>query len=275
MLQLIYQNAEFAVAGLAAVALFALNQNKPKDGAPLTNAADELALAFLSLLPLSYTDWLQKNLSYAGYHSGLALSRLASFKLYPAAAAVMAAIVLPPAILAAVIVMFFFAADIHLLLKAKKRQSEISAALPQAIDLMLLCVDAGLSLDATMQRIAGETGTVKNALNEELAKLGKDILLGMDRESAYQELYRRTGVEDLKSFTAALNQSSKMGLSISKILRAQSQFIMLRQSQRAEEKAARLPIWMAFPLWFCIMPSLMLVLLGPSLLNFLGRIARP
>ena len=111
-------------------------------------------------------------------------------------------------------------------------------------------------------------------MNEELAKLGRDILLGMDRERAYHELYRRTGVEELKSFAAALNQSSKMGLSVSKILRAQSQFIRMRQNQKAEEKAARLPIWMAFPLWFCIMPSLLLILLGPSVLSFLEKLAR-
>ena len=90
----------------------------------------------------------------------------------------------------------------------------------------------------------------------------------MDRERAYQDLYNRTGVDELKTFGSALVQASKLGLSVAQILRAQSEFVRKKQSQKIEEKAMKMPIYMAFPLWFCIMPSLMLLVLGPSLIKF-------
>jgi tight adherence protein C len=90
----------------------------------------------------------------------------------------------------------------------------------------------------------------------------------MERQRAYQELYVRTGVDELKTLGAALNQGSKLGLGIARILRAQSEFIRTKQSQKAEERAFKLPVYMAFPLWFCIMPALMVILLAPSLIMF-------
>ena len=98
--------------------------------------------------------------------------------------------------------------------------------------------------------------------------LGREVLLGMDRERAYRELYHRTGVDELKTLGSALAQANKLGLSIARILRAQSEFIRKRQGQKAEENAMKMPIYMAFPLWFFIMPSLMLLVLGPSLIKF-------
>ena len=274
-MQLIFQNMEFAIAGLLAVIIFFWKgeHNSHTQGVR-SNVLDDIASAVTAVLPGTYHDWLKLQLSYAGMQSTAAVARLASFKVYPALISIALSLVLPFIWTVPLGIAVFFVADLVLISRVKARQAEIAASLPQAIDLMLLCVDAGLGLDATMQRIASDTSSVKNALNDELAKLGRDILLGMDRESAYHELYRRTGVEELKSFAAALNQSSKMGLSVSKILRAQSQFIRMRQNQKAEEKAARLPIWMAFPLWFCIMPSLLLILLGPSVLSFLEKLGR-
>jgi tight adherence protein C len=158
--------------------------------------------------------------------------------------------------------------DLILIICYKRRRREIHDSLVQAIDLMVLCVDAGLGLDATVQKIAtGDTG-LTNALNEELNILGREILLGLDREKAYQDLYNRTGVDELKTFGSALAQANKLGLSIAEILRAQSEFIRKKQSQKIEEKAMKMPVYMAFPLWFCIMPSLMLLVLGPSLIKF-------
>ncbi|MBX9689811.1 MAG: type II secretion system F family protein [Candidatus Obscuribacterales bacterium] len=273
MSQLLSQNLEFFVAGLLALALFLVPADKAKSSELRTNILDDLAYTFFQMFPASYRNWLELKLTYAGFQSRQASARLASFKIYPALAALFLLLLLNPLIVTAIAAVSFFIADLYVFVAAKKRQEEIATSLPQAIDLMLLCVDAGLGLDATMQKIAADSATLTSALNDELAKLGRDMLLGMDREKAYQELYLRTGVEELKSFGAALNQSSKMGLSVSKILRAQSQFIRMRQSQKAEEKAARLPIWMAFPLWFCIMPSLLLILLGPSLIKFFENIA--
>lgn len=273
-MQLIFQNFEFALAGLLAVLMFFLPRNtQQRQSIMQLNFFDELAASLLNFLPEKYKHWLLTWLSYAGMQSNESYARLLAWKIYPSLAALTLALIVPLTFALIASVALFFVADIYVLRKAKSRQAEIAAALPQAIDLMLLGVDAGLGLDATLQRIAQDRSFVSNAINDELTKLGRDILLGRDRELAYRDLYLRSGVDELKSFGAALNQSSKMGISICKILRAQSQFIRMRQSQKAEEKAARLPIWMAFPLWFCIMPSLLLILLGPSLLLFLQRVA--
>lgn len=236
---------------------------------------NQLITSFFNFLPEPYALYLQKQLSYAGYNASESMFYLVAWKLLSVIAALVFFLVVPPVILCPIAVLSFLLPDLFLYAKVKKRQAEIAAALPQAIDIMLLGVDAGLSLDATLQRIAADRAVYSDALNAELARLGRDILLGMDRERAYLDLYERTGVEELKSFGAALNQSGKMGLSIGKILRAQSEFTRMRRSQKAEEKAAKLPIWMAFPLWFCIMPSLLLILLGPSMLLFFQQLRSP
>lgn len=274
MTQILSQNIEFALAALIAVFMLILPKQTSGNAAQLKlNFLDGIAANIWSVLPSRYRDWLQERLNYCGWRSREHQARLASFKVYPPLVGLGLMLVLPPIYVLPILPALFFTADLVMLMRAKKRQEEIAASLPQAIDLMLLGVDAGLGLDATLQRIAADRSFVSNALNDELSRLGRDILLGVDRELAYNDLYKRTGVEELKSFASALNQSGKMGLSVSKILRAQSQFIRLRQSQKAEEKAAKLPIWMAFPLWFCIMPSLLLILLGPSLLLFFQQIA--
>ena len=133
---------------------------------------------------------------------------------------------------------------------------------------MVLCVDAGLGLDSALQKIAADSTSLSGALNDELSILSREIFLGVDRERAYLDLYGRTGVDELKTLGSALNQANKLGLSVARILRAQSEFIRKRQSQNAETKALKMPVYMAFPLWFFIMPSLMLLVLGPSLIRF-------
>ncbi len=273
MAQFLLQNLEFSLAALIALWLFALpkSQRKNSEEVPI-NIFDDLAISGLNLCPQRYLNFLERMLAYGGSSSKQSLARFASLKIYPSLAVTLLCLLFQPFIGIGIALGWFFLLDLFVFMKARKRQNEIASALPQAIDIMLLGVDAGLSLDATLQRIASDQSSVSNALNNELAKLGRDILLGVDRESAFADLFQRTGVEELKSFGSALNQSSKLGLSIGRVLRAQSQFIRMRQRQKAEEKAARLPIWMAFPLWLCIMPSLLLILLGPSLLLFFERI---
>lgn len=271
--QILTQNFEFIMAGLIAVVMLVMPRQSARKGSGIkTNFLDDLASIVFNLLPDAYQKWLGKQLSYAGKRSSAALPRLASFKLYPALLALFSAFAIPPAVAILVSLLTYFIADGIVFGLAKRRQMEIAAGLPQTIDLMLLCVDAGLGLDATLQRVAQDRSSLSRALNDEFAQLGRDILLGMDRDLAYQDLYQRSGVEELKSLGSALNQSSKLGLSISKILRAQSQFIRTRQSQKAEERAAKLPVWLAFPLWFCIMPSLLLILLGPSMIMFFEKL---
>jgi len=229
------------------------------------------AVSIISLLPEKYLHWLSQKLIWSGWRSNTAFGALATTKVFlPFAALLAFFLFLQPALLLAAISLFVLP-DLVLLRTSKRRQEKIKEMLPQALDLMILCVDAGLGLDATLQKIAAEKSKIVPALNEELEILGRDILLGMDRERAYEELFSRTGVEELKALASSLNQSAKLGISIAKTLRNQAEYLRMKLTQKAEEKAAKLPIYMAFPLWFCIMPALFVILLAPSLITFFEK----
>jgi tight adherence protein C len=219
-------------------------------------------------MPPKYLAWLNRSLVQGNLRSNMSFGDFAGAKLYLPILALLLTFYFPPYVALVAALLLYFLPDLYLKVRVHRRQSEIQRALPQVIDLMVLCVDAGLGLDATLQRIASENSELASALNDELVVLGREILLGVDRERAYGELYNRTGVDELKTLGSALHQASVLGLSVAKILRAQSDFLRKRQSQKAEEKAMKMPIYMAFPLWFCVMPALMLLVLGPSLIRF-------
>jgi pilus assembly protein TadC len=226
------------------------------------------AVHLLSFMPASYQGRIQNLLICGGFRSPYSYGDFFSIKLCLFLAAMVSSLVLPLHIVLIASLLLLFLPDLILLFLVQRRRQQIRDNLPQAIDLMVLCVDAGLGLDAALQRISADTIGVANALNDELNILSHEIFLGKDREKAYLELYTRTGVDELKTLGSALGQASKLGLSISRILRAQSELLRKRQSQKAEEKAFKMPIYMAFPLWLCIMPCLMLLILGPSLIRF-------
>jgi len=266
-----FQYPEFLVATLLGLMLLRVGPDmKQSWRLPqwLAGPARDCLLSF----PESYVSWLTRMQIWAGWRNNSRVGDLASAKVYPSLLSVLCAAVVPLPAVPLLVGLVFFLPDLIVFFVARIRQRKILDSLPQALDLMVLCVDAGLALDATLQRIAGERTPIAGELNEELLSLGRDILLGMDREQAYQELYTRTGVEELKTLGSALNQGSKLGLSIGKILRTQSEFIRLRLGQKAEERALKLPIYMAFPLWFCIMPALLVIVLAPSLINFFQQV---
>jgi len=258
---------ELIVAGLLGLLVFA-RAGKEQSGAHWPLRLANVATAVVLTLPDNYIAWIRKALVYAGRRSNQGFGDFACWKIYPPLLLIVGFAVAP---LYAVIFLLFFVfllPDFILFILVQRRQEGISLALPQALDLMVLCVDAGLGLDATLQRVSTDDSGVGKALNEELAILSREILLGVDREKAYQDLYLRTGSDELKTIGSALNQASKLGLSIAKILRAQSDLMRKKASQKAEERALKMPIFMAFPLWFCIMPALLLLVLGPSLIRF-------
>ncbi len=232
----------------------------------------EPASYVMRMFPGSYLTWLQERLNYAGLRNNTYFGTVCAAKFYPLLLGSFLFLVVHPAFALVGSVVLFFVADIILAILAKRRQRALADNLPQVIDLMVLCVDAGLGLDATIQRVAAERTSVSSVINDELLTLSRDVLLGMNREKAYQELYNRTGVDELRSLSASLNQSAQLGISISKVLRNQADFLRNKLSQKAEEKAARLPVLMAFPLWFCIMPTLMVLVLAPSLIIFFEQV---
>ncbi|MFZ4795236.1 MAG: type II secretion system F family protein [Blastocatellia bacterium] len=148
-----------------------------------------------------------------------------------------------------------------------KRQRLITRALPDALDLMVVCVEAGLGLNAALQRVGQEMELVEPALSEELAVTNREIRAGRARDEALRNLGDRTGVADLKSLVAMLVQTDRFGTSIAESLRVFSDSMRTKRRQRAEEMVAKAAIKLIFPLLLFIFPALLIVLMGPALIK--------
>jgi tight adherence protein C len=157
----------------------------------------------------------------------------------------------------------FYAPVLWLKQKVDARRSEIQKGLPDAMDLLVIAVDAGLGFDAALARV---TDKYKNALSEEFAKVLREVSLGRPRLEAMDEMGRSSGVEDLHNFIQAIIQSEQFGTGIGKILRIQADEMRRKRRQRAQEKAAQATLKMMLPMVGCIFPTLWIVLLGPAAL---------
>jgi len=146
----------------------------------------------------------------------------------------------------------------------RARQREIFDDFPDAADLMLVCVEAGLGLDAALVRVADEIRVKSRALSEELHLTNLETRAGRTREQALRNLGLRTGVEDLNAFAAMMSQADKFGTAVGDSLRAFSDDLRHKRQIRAEEKAAKLPTKMLFPLVLFIFPAVSMVILGPA-----------
>ena len=145
--------------------------------------------------------------------------------------------------------------------KAGERQGLIEKQLPDVIDQLTVSVEAGLGFDAAMARSAeGRSGP----LADELTRVLQDLQVGVSRQDALDRMVERTEVPDLKAFVVAVRQSTRHGLPIARVLHVQSQELREKRRARVEEKAAQLPVKIVFPLVFCILPSLFVVILGPA-----------
>lgn len=154
----------------------------------------------------------------------------------------------------------------------KKRKHNIVKALPDALDLLTISVEAGLAFDSALQRV---TEKWDNELGKEFKRVLTDTRLGRARRDALKDMAARTGVDDIQTFIAAIIQAEQLGVSIGKILRIQSDQMRVRRRQRAEEAAQKAPIKMLFPMVFLIFPALFVVILGPAvprLLKGLGGV---
>ncbi|GAC1327443.1 MAG: type II secretion system F family protein [Candidatus Dormibacteria bacterium] len=149
-----------------------------------------------------------------------------------------------------------------------KRQKEIRLALPNALDLLTISVEAGLGFDAALVRV---TEKYKNALAEEFTQVLNEVRLGRPRLEALDDMGRRVGVEELHSFIQALIQSEQLGVGIAKVLRIQSEEMRRKRRQRAEEQAAQASLKMLFPMLIFIFPTIFIVLMGPAVLIVMGQ----
>lgn len=157
--------------------------------------------------------------------------------------------------------------------RQRLRQKEIQHALADALDMLVVCVEAGLGLNQAMVRVADEIGHISPVLNRELAHLNAEIRAGTPRDAALRQLADRTGVEDLSSLATMLIQTDRFGTSIARSLRVHSDVLRQKRRQRAEESAAKTAIKMVFPLVFCIFPALFVVILGPGMIQIVRTLS--
>lgn len=155
---------------------------------------------------------------------------------------------------------------------ARHRKREIFENFPDAADLMLVCVEAGLGLDAALGKVTEEIRIKSEALAEELHWTNLEIRAGSTREKALRNLAARTGVDEIHTFTAMLTQSDRFGTSIGDSLRVFSDDLRHKRQMRAEELAAKIPTKMLLPMVTCIFPAIVMVVLGPAIIRVVRMI---
>jgi len=155
----------------------------------------------------------------------------------------------------------FYMPQLLLQSKINTRQDEIRKSMPDALDLLTICVQAGLGFDAAMTRVSEKW---EDALADEFARALREIQLGNVRRIALRNMADRIGIAEMTSFVAAIIQSEQLGVSMAKVLRIQSDQMRTRRRQIAEEKAQQAPVKMLFPMALLIFPSLLIILLGPA-----------
>ncbi|HZM17592.1 MAG TPA: type II secretion system F family protein [Candidatus Krumholzibacteria bacterium] len=165
------------------------------------------------------------------------------------------------------IVIGFMAPMMFLRWKQGQRRQEITLALPDALDLMVICVEAGLGLNAAILNVGKEVRLNSVALSEELRMVNSEMRAGISRLEALRNLAIRTGVDEVRALVAVLIQSDRFGTSIGQALRTHALSLRTRRRQRAEEAARKTPVKMVFPLVFCIFPELLVVILAPGMLQ--------
>ena len=212
---------------------------------------------------------LQRRLVAAGYRNNEALIVFLGIRV--ACAAVMFAALATPLFVLPNIVMAFGGAGLGYILPnivlarlEKRRQHRIRLSLPDALDLLVVSVEAGLGLDQAMQRVGEELVFAHPELCEELRLINFELRAGKARSEALHNLGERTGVDDVQSLVAMLVQTDKFGTSIAKSLRVHSDTLRTKRRQRAEEAAAKTGVKMVFPLVLCIFPAIWVVTLGPA-----------
>ena len=225
----------------------------------------------------------QKLLTGAGYYSPNALAVLYGIKIsaavligilfFTASPAIAAALDLPRNLILLIgvwgVVLGWIAPTFILASRANRRKKEMLRALPDALDLMVVCVEAGLGLNQALQRVSEEITMLSPALGEQMGLVNLEIRAGKARDEALRNLADRTDLEDVRALSTVLIQTERFGTSVGQALRVQSDVLRTKRRQRVEEASAKTAIKMLFPLVFCIFPAMFLVILGPGVLQAL------
>ncbi|MBA3917907.1 MAG: hypothetical protein C0516_04900 [Gemmatimonas sp.] len=155
---------------------------------------------------------------------------------------------------------------------AAQRQERIRRSVPDALDLLVVCVEAGVSLDAAILRVARDLSNVRPELALEFAQVVRRVNAGMPRDRALLSLSQRTGVDELRTLVASMIQTERLGTSIARVLRVNSESLRLRRRQKAEKRAAEAALKMIFPLALFLLPALLAVILGPAAITVIGQL---
>lgn len=230
-------------------------------------------------MPLSSGDTseLRKNLIMAGYRGQQAVQIFFGLRVVGAVALVLGSLLLQdlgkqnPALRMMLLgmgaVVGFRMPVFFLQKKIAARQERLRLSLPDALDLMVVSVEAGLGLDQAMQHVARELDIAHPELSEEISLVGLEMRAGKRRAEALRNLADRTGEPELKKLVAILVQNDRFGTSMAESLRTHSDFMRVRRRQDAEERAGKVGVKLVFPIFFFILPSMMVVAAGPGLLQ--------
>jgi tight adherence protein C len=237
-----------------------------------------------TLVPASPKDVtvMQRRLIRAGYRNPNALKALYGAK---AICAVLLPVLTAAAVLnssfsqsnkvAAILIAVavgFFGPNEYIRMVAKGRQKQIQRGLANALDLMVVCVESGLGLDQAVMQVAKELEHAHPEISEELAIVNLELKAGKRRAEALRNLADRTAVEDLKKLVAVLIQADRFGTGVAASLRAHADYMRIQARQIAEEKAAKLGVKLVFPIFFCILPSLFVVTVGPVVMKIMREL---
>ena len=251
-------------------------QQRAADGTEVASApvsvGSSLGSRMRDIAPTGYLGMLDRQLALAGRPPAWTIDKILIAKPVLATVAVLLSTwwvsadpVVPRILLAGfVIVLCFFVPDLLIYSRAQERQEKIQEALADTLDQMTIAVEAGLGFESAMAKAATNG---KGPLAEEFIRTLQDMSIGRARKAAYESFSERTSSPDLRRFTRSIIQADAYGLAIADVLRIQASEMRLRRRQRAEEKAMKVPIKVLFPLIFCILPVLFIVLLTPAVLS--------
>ncbi len=158
----------------------------------------------------------------------------------------------------------FFLPDLWLYNLGLKRQQRLALSLPEALDLLTICVEAGLGFDAALAQVARN---LNGPLAQELARVLQEMQIGKSRAEAMRSMAERSRVPELRAFVSALAQSTELGIPVAHVLREQAKEMRLRRRQRAEAQAQKIPVKITFPLIGCLLPALFVIVLGAGLIE--------
>lgn len=247
---------------------------RPEASGSILSTAGQLASLSQRVMPKGYAAWLDKQLAGAGRPKDWPLGRVIMVKpLLALAAAIFGVLIIAGSpttanvlLTVGVSALAYFVPDILVRNHAQKRREKIKLELPDTLDQMLISVQAGLGFETAMAR-AGQNG--KGPLAEELIRTLQDIQVGRSRKDAYLAMSQRVDVPDLRSFVRAVVQADAYGIAIANVLNSQARVMRVKRRQRAEEHAMKMPVKMLFPLIFSILPTLFIVVLGPTVMSIM------